>query len=156
MKVNLIAIGTGQPSWVQQGFQEYAKRLTHDFTLTLTEIQAEKRLKNSNIKRLSQVEGEKLLKAIPKGNLIITLDERGKLWDSKTLAQQLNDWQLQSRDISLLVGGPDGLSQEVKETADLSWSLSPLTLPHGLVRVIVAEQLYRAVSILHQHPYHRE
>lgn len=156
MKIHLLAIGSRPPAWVQEAYQEYAKRLSPDPTLSLIELEAEKRHKNNSIERIVNLEGEKLLDAIPSGNLVITLDEHGKQLTSHTLAQQLEQWQLQSRDVSLLIGGPDGLSEKVKKSANMSWSLSPLTLPHGLVRVIVAEQLYRAVSILRHHPYHRD
>ncbi len=143
------------PSWVETGYQEYAKRLSQDCRLQLIEIEAEKRGKNADIKRITYNEGERMLAAIPKNNHIIALEVRGKQWDTPTLAQQIQRWQLDGRDISLLIGGPEGLAPACLAKAEQQWSLSLLTLPHPLVRVIVAEQIYRAWSLLKGHPYHR-
>ncbi len=156
MKLNLIAIGKNLPDWVNTAFKEYAKRLKGDITLSLTELPLIKRNKNSNIEKIKQQEGEKLLAAIPAGSYVIALDEHGKSWGTIELSKQLQHWRENYGNISLLIGGPDGLSSECLTKANIQWSLSPLTLPHGLVRVIVAEQLYRAYSILSGHPYHRE
>jgi 23S rRNA (pseudouridine1915-N3)-methyltransferase len=108
------------------------------------------------VKRAIDAEGERLLAAVPRGCLKIVLDEDGVLLDTMELAQHLRQWRDSGRDIAFIVGGADGLSAGVKQAAGFTWSLSPLTLPHGLARVVLAEQLYRAVSILHNHPYHRE
>jgi 23S rRNA (pseudouridine1915-N3)-methyltransferase len=121
----------------------------------IREIAAEKRTKNSDLNRIRQSEGEKLLAAIPDGNLVITLDVKGKPWSTEQLSQQLDSWMMSGRDVSLLVGGPEGLSPACLQRAEQSWSLSPLTFPHPLVRIVVAEQLFRAWSILTNHPYHR-
>jgi 23S rRNA (pseudouridine1915-N3)-methyltransferase len=156
LHIHIIAVGTHMPSWVQTGYQEYAKRFVNDCQLHLTEITAGKRSKNSNIERILQEEGERVLAAIPKNSHVIALDVQGAEWDTLTLSQQLQKWQFDGRAISLLIGGPEGLAPACYARADQKWSLSKLTYPHPLVRIILAEQLYRAWSILHKHPYHRE
>lgn len=143
------------PGWVTTGTEEYAGRMPPQCQLLIREIAAEKRTKNSDLNRIRQSEGEKLLAAIPDGNLVITLDVKGKPWSTEQLAQQLDSWMMSGRDVSLLVGGPEGLSPACLQRAEQSWSLSPLTFPHPLVRIVVAEQLFRAWSILTNHPYHR-
>lgn len=143
------------PSWVNTGVAEYAGRMPPQCQLLIREIAADKRNKNSDLNRIRQSEGEKLLAAIPDGNRVITLDVKGKPWSTEQLAQQLDGWMMSGRDISLLVGGPEGLSPACLQRAEQSWSLSPLTFPHPLVRIVVAEQLFRAWSILTNHPYHR-
>ncbi|EKO3989226.1 23S rRNA (pseudouridine(1915)-N(3))-methyltransferase RlmH, partial [Vibrio fluvialis] len=120
------------------------------------EISAGKRGKNADIARILQKEGEAMLAAVPKGNRIVTLDIPGKRWDTEQLAAQLESWKMDARDVSILIGGPEGLAPACKAAAEQSWSLSPLTLPHPLVRVVMAESLYRAWSITANHPYHRE
>jgi 23S rRNA (pseudouridine1915-N3)-methyltransferase len=155
MQINLIAIGKRMPEWVTTGYQEYAKRMPSDFKLQLFEISAQKRSKESGLLKALQQEEEQMLTAIPKENLTIALDVKGKMWDTYQLAQLLQKWHDQNIDISLLIGGPEGLTLNCLKRADLLWSLSPLTFPHPLVRIIVAEQLYRAWSILSHHPYHR-
>lgn len=156
MQIQLITIGNRMPAWVQQGYDEYAKRLPRECELVLKEIAPGKRAKNSDIARIIKDEGERLLKAIPSDTRTVTLDIPGKAWTTPDLAEALQRWLNSGQNIALLIGGPEGLSETVKQRADESWSLSKLTLPHPLVRVIVAEQLYRAWSILHNHPYHRE
>lgn len=143
------------PSWITAGYQEYAKRLPHECRLELIELPASKRLKNYPIEKIQAEEGERLLSAVPKNCKIIALDEKGTLWNTPQLSKKLTEWQHDGDDRALLIGGADGLASECKKAANQLWSLSPLTLPHGLVRVIVAEQLYRAWSIQQQHPYHR-
>ncbi|MCV2883973.1 23S rRNA (pseudouridine(1915)-N(3))-methyltransferase RlmH [Aestuariibacter sp. AA17] len=156
MRIQLIAVGTKMPGWVEEGFNEYLRRFPSDMQLYLTEIPAGKRGKNADIKRILQKEGELTLAAIPKGNRIVTLEVTGKPWDTPTLAAQMTKWQLDGRDVSLLIGGPEGLAPECIAASEQRWSLSALTLPHPLVRVIVAESLYRGWSINNNHPYHRE
>ncbi len=143
------------PRWVQDGYQEYAKRLPNECTLHLTEIALGHRGKNADIARLTRAEGTRMLAAIPDGCKVIALDVQGKAWSTQTLSRQLNAWMAGGDDVALLVGGPEGLAPDCLARAQLKWSLSPLTLPHPLVRVVVAEQLYRAWSILRNHPYHR-
>ncbi|MGL4859773.1 MAG: 23S rRNA (pseudouridine(1915)-N(3))-methyltransferase RlmH [Enterobacteriaceae bacterium] len=156
MKLQLIAVGTKMPEWVQQGWSDYQRRFPREMPLELVEIAAGKRGKNADISRIVHKEGEQMLAAAGKNSRIVTLDIPGQPWDSNALAQQLEQWQQDGRDVSLLIGGPEGLAPACKAAAQQSWSLSPLTLPHPLVRIIVAESLYRAWSINVNHPYHRE
>jgi 23S rRNA (pseudouridine1915-N3)-methyltransferase len=143
------------PSWVQCGYEEYAKRLPRECELVLKEIAAGKRGKNSDVARIVKDEGERMLAALPSGAYVVTLDIPGKLWTTEELAQALPAWQNLGQPIALMIGGPEGLADAVKDKARQSWSLSRLTFPHPLVRVVVAEQLYRAWSLLNNHPYHR-
>lgn len=156
MKLQLIAVGNKMPTWVTTAFNDYMGRFPKDMPLELIEIPAGKRTKNADIPRILDKEGELMLASCGKGNRIVTLDIPGKPWDTPELSQQLERWKLDGRDVSLLIGGPEGLSPACKQAAEQSWSLSSLTLPHPLVRVIVAESLYRAWSITANHPYHRE
>jgi 23S rRNA (pseudouridine1915-N3)-methyltransferase len=155
MLIRLLAIGNKMPAWVEQGFTDYAKRFPPSCRLELVEIPAPKRTKNSVDKQLIEQEGKKLLEAIKPGNHVIALEIKGQMWSTEQLAVHLKNWQSGRRNIDLLVGGPDGLADSCLQKAETKWSLSPLTLPHPLVRILVAEQLYRAVSILQKHPYHR-
>lgn len=143
------------PRWVEEGFDEYARRLTGECALQLVEIPARHRGKNADITRILRDEGQRMLAAVPGGSRIIALDVKGKAWDTQTLSRQLEQWLGDGRDVALLVGGPEGISPECLAAAGQKWSLSPLTLPHPLVRVVVAEALYRAWSLLRNHPYHR-
>ncbi len=121
----------------------------------MVEIPPGKRGKNADISRILDKEGQQLLAAIPKGNRIVTLEVEGKPWTTPKLAQQLERWQLDGRDVALLIGGPEGLAPACIAASEQKWSLSPLTLPHPLVRIMLAEQLYRAWTILNNHPYHK-
>lgn len=144
------------PAWVNEGYQEYQKRLSSEIKLQLIEIPAEIRGKNADIARIKQREGEKILASIPNdAEIVIALEVQGKNWSSEQLAQNLKTWQNQSQSVALLIGGPDGLSDDCRKRANILWSLSALTLPHPLVRIVLAEQIYRAYSILKNHPYHR-
>lgn len=143
------------PAWVQTGFEEYAKRLPAECRLRLVEIPAERRGKNADLPRLLAKEGERMLAAVPKGARVVALAVEGRRWETVQLAERLTGWLGEGRDIALLIGGPEGLAEACYERCDERWSLSPLTLPHPLVRIIVAEQLYRAWSLLSGHPYHR-
>jgi 23S rRNA (pseudouridine1915-N3)-methyltransferase len=155
MNIHLIAIGGRMPDWVQQGYEEYAKRLPAECALRLTEISAGRRGKNADLARILNDEAQRMLAAIPKAAIVVALEVNGRAWSTERLANQLQDWMSAGQDLALLIGGPDGLGDAARTRAVQRWSLSPLTLPHPLVRVIVAEQLYRAWSILHRHPYHR-
>lgn len=155
MRIQLIAVGTRMPDWVNQGFAEYAGRLPREWNFQLHEIAIAKRSKNNDSTRLMRLEGEHLLARVATSARIIALDTAGQCWDTKTLAQYLARWMNEARDLALLIGGPDGLHQDVKNRAEIIWSLSPLTYPHALVRIVVTEQLYRAWSLLNNHPYHR-
>jgi len=155
MRIRLLTITHKSPSWLIEGYQDYAKRLPPTCALELVEIAAEKRTANADIARLTEREGEKMLAAIKPGSRVIALDVKGKLVTTEQLAEQLTQWQRDGRNVDLLVGGPDGLAAACLQKAEQSWSLSPLTFPHFLVRLIIAEQIYRAYSILTNHPYHR-
>lgn len=151
MRAWLIAIGERMPAWVQEGYADYAKRLARELPLQLVEVST----KSRDPARITTDEGAALLATIPKGAHVIALDGRGKPWSSEELAAQLARWRMQGKDLAFLIGGADGLAPAVLERADQRWSLGPATLPHPLVRLFVAEQLYRAVSQLGNHPYHR-
>ncbi|GAA4866784.1 23S rRNA (pseudouridine(1915)-N(3))-methyltransferase RlmH [Luteimonas vadosa] len=155
MKARLIAIGERPPAWVAEGFAEYQKRLSHWLPLELVEIAPGVRGKGRDAARATQDEGARVLAALPKQALVIALDGRGHAWSSPQLSQRLADWRGMGRDLALLVGGPEGHAPEVLSRADETWSLGPLTLPHMLVRLVCAEQLYRAAAMLANHPYHR-
>ena len=155
MLVRILAIGHKMPSWVTEGYQEYAKRFPPSCQIELVEIAAEKRTKQSNIPKIMELEGQKLLSTIKPGNRVIALDVKGQSWSTEQLADHLKSWHLDGRNTDLLIGGPDGLSKECLQKAELKWSLSALTLPHPLVRIVLAEQFYRALSIMQNHPYHR-
>src|SRR3990167_4020118 len=143
MKINLIAMGQRMPAWVTTGFDEYAQRLPKEFSFKLIEIPALKRVKNCDVAQILQKEGEKMCAAIPKSSHVIALDVQGISYSTLAFAKKLQTWQLESRDLSFLIGGPEGLSTLCLARAQERWSLSPLTFPHPLVRIIVAEQLYR-------------
>jgi 23S rRNA (pseudouridine1915-N3)-methyltransferase len=151
----LIAVGERMPAWVAEGYSEYAKRLSRELPLQLVEISTKLRGKTNDIARVIADEGALMCAAIPKSAHVVALDGRGKSFSSEQLAEQLARWRMQGADLAFLVGGPEGLAPEALERADQHWSLGPATLPHPLVRIIIAEQLYRAVSLLGNHPYHR-
>jgi 23S rRNA (pseudouridine1915-N3)-methyltransferase len=155
MQIHLISIGTHMPSWVQQGYDEYAKRLPRECELLLKEIPAGKRSKNSDIPRIIRDEGIRMNAAIPQHAHVVSLDLAGNAWSTPTLAKAMERWLGNGQPVALLIGGPEGLADSAKQLARESWCLSNLTFPHPLVRIIVAEQLYRAWSILNNHPYHR-
>lgn len=155
MKLRLLAVGTKMPAWVEQGYQEYAKRLPSDCALELVEINPGHRAKNTSKEKAMQQEAEALKKAIRPQDHVVALDVKGKPWSTEQLAENLSNWRMQGGDVALLIGGPDGMTQDVLSLAKQRWSLSNLTLPHPLVRVLMAEQLYRAWSILQGHPYHK-
>lgn len=155
MNIHLISIGNRMPRWIQEGYQEYAKRLPSECRLNLVEIPPGHRGRSSDIRRTVRDEGERMLKAVPRDCLVLALEVEGQAWSTGQLASQMDRWLGSGRDLALLVGGPEGLSDACRQRADGHWSLSPLTLPHPLVRVLLAEQLYRAWSLLRGHPYHR-
>lgn len=155
MHARLIAVGTRMPDWVADGFAEYVKRLSHALPLELVEIAVGARGKGRDPARAIAAEGAAVCAAIGRDVQVIALDERGRQWSSDNLASELANWRMQGRDLAFVIGGADGHAPEVLEIAAQRWSLGPLTLPHMLVRVIVAEQLYRANSMLAGHPYHR-
>jgi 23S rRNA (pseudouridine1915-N3)-methyltransferase len=152
MRAWMIAVGTRMPAWVGQGYAEYAKRLGRELPLQLVEVTG-KATREPGRARVE--EARALLAAIPRGAHVIALDSRGAAWRSEELAARLQRWRMLGKDLAFLIGGAEGLAKEVLTRADERWSLGPLTLPHPLVRILVAEQLYRAVSLLGGHPYHR-
>ncbi len=143
------------PSWVEQAFNEYVKRIHENCQLDLIEIPALKRNKNADIKRIARDEGRKILSAVPPNSRIIALERTGKTIDTQTLSKKIKNWMNGGVSATLLLGGPEGLSPEVLKTADETWSLSAMTFAHPVVRVMVAEQVYRAWSIIQGLPYHR-
>ncbi len=155
MQIHLIAVGDRMPAWVEAGYEEYAKRLPRECRLTLREIPAGKRTKGADLKRLIEQEGARQLAAIPTGCRVIALDRGGRQMDTEQLAAELKKRLGSGQDLALLVGGPEGLAPACVKRADDRWSLSLLTLAHPVVRVVLAEQLYRAWSILKNLPYHR-
>jgi 23S rRNA (pseudouridine1915-N3)-methyltransferase len=155
MRISVIAVGTRMPAWVSQGIAEYSKRLPRELSLVWREIPLARRGKVASVQQSCAVEGEQILKSIPAGERVIALDVAGQRLSTGQLAHQLQSWQMSGDDYSLLIGGPDGLSPACLARANQCWSLSDLTLPHPLVRVLLAEQLYRAWTITVNHPYHR-
>ncbi|HAD10782.1 MAG TPA: 23S rRNA (pseudouridine(1915)-N(3))-methyltransferase RlmH [Porticoccaceae bacterium] len=155
MKIKILAVGGKMPGWVQSGYHEYAKRLPAELTPQLTEIPLGQRRKGEAPTRAMAREGRELCKNLKTDDHVIALAVDGKPWSTEQLADRLSNWQAGGRDVCLLIGGPDGLDSQCLERADQRWSLSALTLPHPLVRVLLAEQLYRAWSINAGHPYHR-
>ncbi|HEY5683048.1 MAG TPA: 23S rRNA (pseudouridine(1915)-N(3))-methyltransferase RlmH [Sulfuricaulis sp.] len=155
MQIHIIAIGDRMPGWVEAGYTEYAKRLPRECRLVLHEIRANRRTKGADLQRLIAQEGARQLKAIPMGARVIALDRKGKMLDTENLAGELQKSLADGADMALLVGGPEGLAPECLKRAHARWALSCLTLAHPVVRVVLAEQLYRAWSIVRSLPYHR-
>jgi 23S rRNA (pseudouridine1915-N3)-methyltransferase len=156
MKLIIIAVGTRMPSWVVEGYREYAKRMPAGTALELIEVKAEARTMGKTVAQMLAAEAQRIRAALPKGGRVIALDERGKDPSTCGLAVQLEDWMQERNPVVFLIGGADGLDADLKKTASMQLRLSSLTLPHGLARVLLAEQLYRARSIIGGHPYHRE
>lgn len=155
MRIRLITVGSKMPKWVNEGYSEYQKRLNQDVQLELVEIPAGKRGKNADIKRITDKEGEQVLAAIHPQEHVIALDVKGKRLTTEKMSERLNELMHNGQQIALLVGGPEGLSDACRNKAQEKWSLSDLTLPHPLVRIVIAEQIYRSWSLLKGHPYHR-
>lgn len=155
LRLVLIAAANRQPTWVDEGYAEYAKRLRGRYTLELKVVALARRTSSTPPSRAIEDESERLLKAVPAGAHVVALDERGTRHDTAALAARLNAWERGAAAVALLIGGPDGFAPSCRERAAETWSLSPLTLPHGLVRIVAAEALYRAASLLAGHPYHR-
>ena len=156
LRLSLITASNRQPAWVDAGADDYAKRLRGRCTLEIKVVPLARRTATAPAERAIQDEGKRMLAAVPAGAHVVALLETGKPWSTKELARKLEGWMQLGAPVALLVGGPDGLSLECAARANERWSLSNLTLPHGLVRVVVAEALYRAWSLLENHPYHRE
>ncbi|XXQ67589.1 23S rRNA (pseudouridine(1915)-N(3))-methyltransferase RlmH [Neisseriaceae bacterium B1] len=156
MNITVLAVGTKMPRWVDEAVADYAKRFGRDIHYILKEIKPEKRGAGVNAAQGMAAEEKRLLEAIPQGAFLVVLDERGQAPTSMQLAEHLNTWQQNGEHVCFIIGGADGMTDALKQKARLMLRLSSLTLPHGMVRVLLTEQLYRAVSILHNHPYHRE
>lgn len=155
MIIRLLAVGHKMPDWVLTGFTEYAQRMPRESRLDLVEIAPARRVGARDAARAMHDEGARIRAQVRRGARVIALDERGSPWSSKELAAHLARWLQDGRPVELLIGGADGLDPVLRDEADARWSLSPLTLPHMLVRMLVAESLYRASSMLKNHPYHR-
>ena len=156
MNITVLAVGTKMPRWVDEAVSEYAKRFGREVNYILKEIKPEKRGAGVNATQGMAAEEKRILEAIPDGAFLVILDERGKAPTSMELAEHLRVWQQDGEHVCFVIGGADGMTEALKHKAHLMMRLSSLTLPHGMVRVLLTEQLYRAMSILHNHPYHRE
>ena len=155
MLINFVCVGTKMPDWINQGYEEYVKRLNKDVKIKLIEVAASKRAKTTSVEKLKSEESIRIQKILPKGAHVVVLDVKGKQWSTENLSEQLGRWLHLGQDIYLIVGGPDGLDDNILKMAKESWSLSKLTFPHPIVRVVVSEQIYRAWSLMDNHPYHR-
>lgn len=155
MKLLVVAVGHKMPAWVNEGFAEYAKRMPREARIELVEIKPEKRAGGKTAEQVHEAERQRIEAALPADCERIVLDERGQNWSTLELAEAMKGWMRGGRDAAFIIGGADGLHPQLKRQGQL-WSLSRLTLPHGLVRVVLAEQLYRAQTVLQNHPYHRE
>lgn len=155
MKLRIISVGHKMPSWVETACAEYTKRMPREATVEIIDIKPEKRAAGNSTENIQLIEAKRILEAIGK-DYCIALDERGQELTTLQLADKFKDWQFSGRDVALIIGGADGLHASVKQKADWLWGLSKLTLPHAMVRVLLAEQLYRAHSVITNHPYHRE
>ena len=155
MKFLIFAVGNKMPKWVEAGFDEYARRMPHESTIELMEIKPEKRGEGKKIEQLLVAEAARILAALPSKCRIVAMDERGRQWTTAKLADSITGWMRNGGDTAFLVGGADGLDANIKNSADEVLALSAMTLPHGLARILLAEQLYRAVSLINRHPYHR-
>jgi 23S rRNA (pseudouridine1915-N3)-methyltransferase len=160
VKLRIVAVGHKPPAWVQAGFEDYARRMPREVRIELTEIRPAPRSRQpasaATVARILAAEKSRILAAVPAGCVRIALDERGKPLATADLARSLAGWMQGGRDVAFLIGSADGLDEAIKKDADLLLSLSAMTLPHALVRVLLAEQLYRALSMTQNHPYHRE
>jgi 23S rRNA (pseudouridine1915-N3)-methyltransferase len=156
MKLLILAVGNKMPSWISEGFNEYAKRMPREAKIELVEIKPEARNSGKTAAQIMEAEAQRIRAALPASALCIALDEHGATPTTKQLTQQMQDWMRQGHDVAFIIGGADGLHETIKQQAQQLLALSACTLPHGMVRVLLAEQLYRAHSLMHNHPYHRE
>lgn len=155
MRIHLLAVGQKMPAWVDAACADFLKRMPPELSMNILEVPLIKRGKNPDIQRIVRDEGRKLLATVPAGSMLVALDVRGKPVSTEKLSAILDSWMQQGRDVALVIGGPDGISDELLTQADMKLSLSNLTFPHTLIRIMLVEQLYRAWSILNNHPYHR-
>ena len=156
MKLIIVSVGNKMPDWITAGFNEYTKRMPREAQITLLEIKPEPRTTGKTVAQIMEAEAQRIVSALPQNCLRIALDERGAQPTTKQLAAQMQGWMREGCDIAFIIGGADGLHDSVKQSAQQLLALSALTLPHAFVRVLLAEQLYRAHSLMHNHPYHRE
>lgn len=156
MKLIIVSVGHKMPDWITAGFNEYTKRMPREAQISLLEIKPEPRTTGKTTAQIMEAEALRILAALPKNCLRIALDELGSRPTTRQLAAQMQEWMREGCDAAFIIGGADGLHESVKQAAQQSLALSSLTLPHALVRVLLAEQLYRAYSLMHNHPYHRE
>jgi 23S rRNA (pseudouridine1915-N3)-methyltransferase len=156
MKLIIVSVGHKMPEWITAGFNEYTKRMPREAKIELLEIKPEPRTTGKTTVQIMEAEAQRILAALPQNCLRIALDERGAQPTTRQLAAQMQGWMREGRDVAFIIGGADGLHESVKQAAQHLMALSALTLPHAMVRVLLAEQLYRAYSLLHNHPYHRE
>jgi len=155
MELQIIAVGTRLPAWVEQAYLDYAKRLPREFSLTLTQIPVAQRKGNKQTDKLKLLEAQAIQKKIVDGSYTLALDENGQQWNSLQWSQQLDKWLMHYPRVNLVIGGPDGIDSSLLRRAEKKIALGKMTLPHGLVRVVLIEQLYRAWTMLQGHPYHR-
>jgi 23S rRNA (pseudouridine1915-N3)-methyltransferase len=156
MKIHIVAVGSRMPRWIEDGYAEYAGRMPKTARLTLSEVRPESRTTGRTVEQMMELEARRIESVLPADSERVALDERGREFSTREMANWLDRQIESSRDVAFMIGGPDGLASRLKSTAGLQMRLSAMTLPHGLARVLLAEQLYRAVSILQNHPYHRE
>jgi 23S rRNA (pseudouridine1915-N3)-methyltransferase len=156
MKLLILAVGHKMPAWITEGYNEYTKRMPREAKIELIEIKPEPRTTGKTVAQIMEAEAQRIQAALPKDLLRIVLDERGKHWTTRQLTDQMKDWLSSGRDVAFIIGGADGLHESIRASANQLLALSAMVLPHGMVRVLLAEQLYRAHSLLNNHPYHRE
>jgi 23S rRNA (pseudouridine1915-N3)-methyltransferase len=154
--MSVVAVGQKMPSWVREACDEYLKRMPREHPLQVLEIKPASRTDSRPVDRFLEEERDRIQERIPTDAIVIALDERGTLWTTRELAQHIESFSQEARDIVFLIGGPDGLHADLKRRAHQQLGLSRLTLPHGMARVVLCEQLYRAISLLNNHPYHRD
>lgn len=155
MKLRIISVGHKMPTWVETACADFSKRMPRESTIEIIDIKPEKRAAGNNTENIQLIEAKRIIEAVGK-DYLIACDERGQEVTTLQLAEKMQFWQTIGRDVSIVIGGADGLHASLKQQADWLWGLSKLTLPHAFVRVLLCEQLYRAHSVIHNHPYHRE
>jgi 23S rRNA (pseudouridine1915-N3)-methyltransferase len=156
MRLLIVSVGHKMPGWISDGYAEYAKRMPREARIELVELKPEPRTTGKTTAQIMEAEAGRILATLPAGARVIALDERGAPWTTRKLADEMTNWMPEGRDVVFIIGGADGLHDSVKRAAHQLLALSALTLPHAMVRVLLAEQLYRAWSLMHNHPYHRE
>jgi 23S rRNA (pseudouridine1915-N3)-methyltransferase len=156
LKITLVAVGQKMPAWADAAYEDYAKRFPPEFKLELKAVKAEPRGSGKSVEQMMAAEAARIEAALPKGAFRVVLDERGTRLSTLQMAERCRGWLGQGGDVAVVIGGPDGLHPSIKESAQDTWRLSDLTLPHAMVRVLLAEALYRAWTVIVNHPYHRE